>query len=311
MKKTLVTQKPGINFDLHQLEIFCKVVELNSFSKAADEVLLAQATVSESIATLESRVGTKLLDRLGRKVSLTRAGELLYKNALRMLEMKKAICLEMDDFMEIRRGEILIGGSTIPGEYILPGIIKRFHHKYPAISVDLTVADSHTIEALALDGKIEIGIVGAKSLNKNLLKKTLWDDTLALAVNAKHRWANRETISIPELLKEPFILRGSGSGTLKILNDYLKQFNPGSTDLFQVVARFGTSTAVKEGIKAGLGVSILSKRALDTELTAGIIKVLNIKDINMTRKFYLIRDTRRTISPMCKAILDFLLDSDS
>ena len=108
---------------------------------------------------------------------------------------------------------------------------------------------------------------------------------------------------------EPFILRELGSGTLKIMDDYLKASGLKGIEALNTVARFGTSTAVKEGIKAGLGVSILSARAADTELEMGILKALHLKGLHMYRNFTLIRDRRRIASPLCRALVDFLLEN--
>jgi len=292
---------------LRQLEVFRKVVELKSFSKAADSVFLAQASVSERIATLEDMVGTRLLDRLGRQVVPTRAGELLYKHAVLLLKMKRMASLEMADFLGMKRGEIHIGGSTIPGEYILPRVIGRYCNKYPQVSVNLTVADSSEIIDRVLDGDIELGIIGTRSAKKNLMLRELWEDELILCVPALHRWAEKDEISLEELYHEPFILREAGSGTLRIIKDYFRASRAKEIESFNVVARFGTSTAIKEGIKANLGVSILSSRALNMELKAGVIKALRIKDITISRCFYSIMDKRRIPSPLCHAMLDFLL----
>lgn len=309
MKETTVSHIPTIDFDLRQIEIFRKVVEMKSFSKAAQEVFLAQASVSERIANLESSVGTRLLDRLGRQVVPTRAGELLYKHAILLMEMKRTACLEMQDFLGLKSGEIRIGGSTIPGEYILPRVIGRFRNKYPLVAVNLTVASTRGIENRVLQGSLELGVVGSLSTEKTLISRELWKDELVLAVPAGHRWAEKSEISIESLLKEPFVLREVGSGTLKITQDYLRaEGSKGIQDL-SVVGRFGTSTAVKEGIKAGLGVSIISSRALDTELKTGLLKALRIKGIPMSRSFYLIRDRRRIASPLCQAMLDFLMST--
>jgi DNA-binding transcriptional LysR family regulator len=298
---------PSIDFDLRQLEIFCKVVEIGSFSKAADAVFLAQASVSERIANLEKMIGTKLLDRLGRQVVPTKAGELLYKHAILLLDMKKTARLEMEDFLGVKQGEIHMGGSTIPGEYILPKIIGSFNEKYPSISVVLTIADTSEIETRVLKGSLELGVIGSKSSHKGLIHQELWKDELVLAVPAQHRWARKKVISLTELFEEPFILREVGSGTLKSMEDYLRDPESKAAGSLQVVARFGSSTAVKEGIKAGLGVSILSARAIDTELKTGMLKALRVKGLPMYRSFYLIRDRRRIASPLCQAMLDFLL----
>jgi DNA-binding transcriptional LysR family regulator len=298
-----------IDFDLRQLEIFVKIVDLKSFSKAAKVVFLAQASVSERIATLERMVGVQLLDRLGREITPTKAGELLYKHAVLLLDMKKTACLEMQEFMGVKRGNIVLGGSTIPGEYILPKILGLFCREHPSVSVNLSVADSVNIETRVSDGGLELGVIGSKTTKKSLICQELWADELVLAIPAKHRWASKKTISLEALFEEPFIFRERGSGTFTIFDKYLRTAGPKGLNALKAVARLGTSTAVKEGIKAGLGVSILSSRALETELDSGILKTLKVENLSMRRSFYLIRDRRRIASPLNRALCDFLLKS--
>lgn len=302
-------RRPSIDFDLRQLEIFCKVVELKSFSKAAKEVYLAQASVSERIATLERMVGVRLLDRLGRTVVPTAAGQQLYKHAMSLLELKRQVCLEMEDFLGMKKGEIRIGGSTIPGEYILPCIIGDFHRKFPSISVNLFVADSQLIESKVVEGRLELGVIGSRSSSPSVYQEELWEDELVVAVPASHSWGRRRQVTIEELTKEPFIVREQGSGTLKMFQDHLEALGYGSIHAFKVVASLGSSTAIKEAIKSGLGISVLSNRAIETEVKAGILKSLRIKGLPMKRKFYLIRDKRRDASPLCRELTDFLLQT--
>ena len=306
MKKSILKKIPSIDFDLRQLEIFRKVVELESFSKAAEAVFLAQASVSERIATLENAVGTRLLDRLGRQVVPTKAGELLYKHSVLLLDMKHTAAQEMQDFLGVKRGEIHIGGSTIPGEYVLPKVLEPFRKKYPLVSVIITVADTKEIEKLVLNSNLELGIIGSKSSHKNLIHEELWQDELVLAIPAGHRWTHKKEISLKMISEEPFIMREEGSGTLRIMEEYLQASGPKGIRSLNVVAYLGTSTAVKEGIKAGLGVSILSSRAMETEMRVGILKALKIKGLSMYRNFYLIRDIRRMESPLCQAMRDYL-----
>ena len=298
---------PTIDFSFRELEIFCKVVELGSFSKAAEAVFLVQASVSERIASLEKKVGTRLLDRMGRKVIPTAAGELLHKHATLLLEMKETAQLEMEKFLGLEQGEISMGGSTIPGEYILPALISKFNKKYPYLSVKLKISDSSDIEKRVLAGQLELGVIGSKSTHPNILSQQLWEDELVLAVPVDHPFARRKSVSLKELRETPFILREEGSGTLKILEVYLRDFGEDSTNAFQVSARFGSSTAVKEGIKSGLGLSILSARAIETELKAGLLRALKIKGLSISRNFFLIRNKLRIASPSCQAMLNYLL----
>ena len=309
MRKSSEQPEFQIDFDLRQLEIFQKVVELGSFSKAGEAVHLAQASVSERIANLENAVGARLLDRLGRQVVPTKLGELMYKHALTLLEMRRRVSLEIQAFLGIRKGTIHLGCSTIPGEYILPTLIGRFGKQHPLVTVSLTISDSREIETRVLEGRFELGVIGSKSSSKSFIIHELWRDELVLAVPASHRWADRKTVTLKDLSKEPYIARESGSGTRQRVEEFLRDAGAGGVESLHVVARFGTSTAVKEGIKAGLGISILSSLALDTEIKAGILKPLRVKDLVMSRRFYLIKDPRRTASPLCKAFVEFLLAS--
>ena len=296
-----------IDFSFRELEIFCKVVELESFSRAAEAVFLVQASVSERIASLEKKIGARLLDRMGRRVKPTAAGELLHKHATLLLEMKETAQFDIERFLGLEQGEISMGGSTIAGEYILPALISRFNKKYPRLAVKLAIADSAEIENRVLAGELELGIIGSKSPHTNLLCQQLWEDELVLAVPARHPWARRKAVSLKQLRQAPFILREEGSGTLRILEAYLRKSGEGGTSNFQISARFGSSTAVKEAIKSGLGLSILSARAIETEVKAGLLRSLKVRGLMMYRNFFLIRNKLRIASPTCQAMLEFLL----
>ncbi len=298
-----------MDFDLRQLEIFQKVVELRSVSKAAESVGLAQASVSERMATLERMIGTKLLDRIGREIVPTKAGELLYKKSVRHLEMKRQTCLELEEFLGISKGDIEIGGSTIPAEYILPGMIGRFREKYPEVVVRLRIGDSETISRMVSDGKLELGVVGSSVKSRRLLCTELWKDELVLVVYPSHPWTRKRTVSIEELCREPFIQRENGSGTRQIMEQQLRRLRPGGFDGFRIVSQMGSSTAVKEGIRNGLGVSILSRRAVDSDVEAGEMKIVPLKNISLRRSFFLVRDRARTPSPLCRALNAFLRSS--
>lgn len=300
-----------MDFDLRQLEVFCKVAELGSISRAAEAVHLAPASVSERVATLERMVGTRLLDRLGRKVELNRAGRLLYARALKLLEMKKTTCEELEGFLGIIRGQIEVGGSTIPGEHILPGLIQRFRESYPEVMVRLSIGGSGEISQKVSEGAFDLGVVGFRSKIKGLVHKELWKDTLALVVSSSHRWAKKKSITLDELHGEPFILREGGSGTRRMLEKHLGESPEGGREVLTVVSQLGSSAAIKEGIKRGLGVSIISSRAVEEEVRAGTLKTVRVRGLFLSRSFYLVRDRRRSLSPLSRSFADFLLSDAS
>ena len=299
---------PSYDFDFRQLEAFCEVVDQESFSKAAASLFLSQASISERIMNLEKSLDLKLLDRMGRKVRLTSAGRLFHGQALKLLEMKRLAGMEMQFFSGLKRGRLKIGGSTIPGEYLLPGLISRFQEHHPEVSFDLSIADSGEIERLVLDGRLEIGVIGYRDVHPHLLRRELWRDELVVLVSIRHPWAGREQVSLEELRTQPLIVRERGSGTLRIMEEYLGLSRGQNTEGVKIAAQMGSSTAVKEGVRAGLGVAVLSSRALEKEIRLGMLAALRIRGVSMNRHFWLIQDERRTVSPICQAFADYALD---
>ena len=138
--------------DLRQLEVFAKVYELRSFSRAAQALFLTQPTVSERISQLEDELTVKLFDRTGRETVPTRAGELLFGYTRRILNLHAEAKRALDQFVGKMAGELAVGGSTIPGEYVLPALIGRFKEKYPEISISLLIRDTQGILDLVLEG---------------------------------------------------------------------------------------------------------------------------------------------------------------
>src|SRR6266851_6491364 len=154
--------------DLRRLEIFAKVAELGSFSRAAEALFLTQPTVSEHVRALEDELGVQLLDRLGRGATPTHAGRLLLGYARRMLALQREARQALDQFQGRMSGELVVGGSTIPGEYVLPALIGTFKTKYPDISVSLLIGDSRQVTEWVEDGRVELAIVGARPTQRVL-----------------------------------------------------------------------------------------------------------------------------------------------
>ena len=138
--------------DIHQLEIYVKVAELKSFSKAAQTIYLTQPTISQHMNALENYLGTKLFDRLGKEVVLTKAGEVLYGYAKQITGLRREAEQALDHFMGKKSGHLIMGASTIPGEYILPSLLGKFKEHYPAIRTTLRIGDTEEIveESLSL-----------------------------------------------------------------------------------------------------------------------------------------------------------------
>ena len=295
--------------DLRQVEVFYYVAKLRSFSKAAEALLLTQPTISGHIKTLEESLALVLFDRLGREVTLTQAGEELYTYARRLLSVKTAAVQALQALQGGVSGELVIGGSSIPGQYVLPPMLGQFKRQYPDITVVLSITDTMDIIERIIRSELELGIVGACVQHAQVLYECLMADELVLAVSADHPWARQSTVPLMALATEPFIQRERGSGSRLVMEQTIKQhgFEPSA---LRTVAEMGSTEAIKQGIKAGIGVSILSRIALTDELRAGSVCVVEIEGVTLQRSFYIIRHRGRTLSPLCQTFERFLRQTD-
>src|SRR5215813_6922419 len=217
--------------DLRRLEIFAKVAELGSFSRAAEALFLTQPTISEHIRALEDELGVQLLDRLGRGATPTRAGELMLGYARRMLALSREARQALDQFQGRLSGQLVVGGSTIPGEYLLPSLLGQFKAKYPDISISLLIGDSRQVSAWVDDGRAEVGVVGARPSLRTLLSRELMPDELVVVLPAEHPWAGRKSVTLADLQREPLIVREQGSGSREALERALGEANVDLTAL--------------------------------------------------------------------------------
>ena len=294
--------------DLWQLHIFCRVVEWRSFSKAAEAVHLSQPTVSSHIKDLEAHFRCALIDRLSKAAIPTDAGRLLYGYAQRLLALRDEIETAMAQYEGKTRGRLVIGGSTIPGGYLLPRVVGQFKKCYPGVMLALTIADTDRIIAGIIEGALEFGVVGAESKDKNILQEILISDEMRLIVPSRHPWASKKKIALARLLTEPYIARERGSGTLQSLQERLKRKGHDAAEL-NVVAEMGSTEAIRQGIKEGMGVSILSTLAIAEDLASGSLKAVAVEGLALTRHFYITRHRQRSLSPLGAAFIDFLKEN--
>jgi DNA-binding transcriptional LysR family regulator len=291
--------------DLWQLHIFCKVVEHKSFSKAAKIVQISQPTISSHIKDLEKHFGCRLIDRLSREAVPTKAGELLYQNARRLLTLRDETEMAIHEFNGKIKGKLVVGGSTIPGETILPRIIGAFSMFYPEVSIHLIIGDTRKIINDTLSGECELGLVGALAKDKSVCQEKLIEDEMKLVIPFDHKWAGKKSLPFAMLLKEPFIIRESGSGTLESVETNLNIKGYSIRD-FNIAAVMGSTAAVIQGIKSKVGVSIISTMAISEDLQSGKLMALSIDGLYLKRSFYLTRHRHRSPSPVGQTFIKFL-----
>ncbi len=292
--------------EIRKLEVFCKIVELKSFTKAAEAVRLSQPTVSDHIRNLEEELGQKLVDRLGREVVPTPVGRLLYGYATKILRLRQETFQAIMEFNGNLSGNTFIGASSIPGTYILPKLIGSFRIQFPEIKTVVHINGSQTIAKKVLEGEYDLGLVGAIWNEKGLEWTALFHDTLSLVAHPGNFLNKGQPLTVSDLFSQPFILREPGSGTRKVIAHILETWGYKESDL-QDVALLGSNEAVKEGIKAGIGISMLSRRSVAEDVRQGTLVALPLEDVSGQRPFYLVRRKNRALSPVAAAFADHLL----
>ena len=294
--------------DLWQLTVFCKVVELESFSKAGNAVYLSQPTVSSHIKELEADVGCRLIDRFPKKASPTRAGELLYGYAKKLLNLRDEAEAALAELQGAVKGRVAVGGSTIPGVYLLPRVVGSFTRAYPQVTVALVIGDSARVVSGILSGELELGVVGSDAEDDGISQELLFRDEMRLVVSANHRWAGLKGVLPEELQTEPFIVRETGSGTLKSMQ---RGFENGRIPLrkLNITAEMGSTEAVRQAILADAGVSILSMTAVAEDIRLGRLVALPIQGVALTQEFYLTWQKHRTLSPLGAKFKTFLKEN--
>ena len=294
--------------DLRVLEVFCKLVELRSFSRAAEAVLLTQPTVSGHIKALETELGLRLFDRAGKTVTPTRAGEILYGYARRILALREEAQQAINEHKGGLKGHLVLGASTIPGAYILPSVVAAFKHEHPEVTISLHISGSRDIVRGVIDGTCEVGMVGARFEEGRVHYEPFAQDELVLAVQAAHPWASRSTVRLAELAGQPFIMRERGSGTRKVMEQALID-HAVDPDSLRVVLEVTGNEAVRQALKAGAGISVISRRAIEDEIRHKMVAALRLQGVRLVRDFFLVTHKSRSRSPLAKAFLSFMEQS--
>lgn len=289
--------------DIHQLRVFTLVFKNRSFSKASEELHLTQPTISDHVKSLENELDCKLFDRLGRTIIPTKEAEALYSHAMEIIEKANITKDIIGRFKKDLTGELIIGASTIPGTYLIPSLMAAFQRKYPAVSFQICISDSKDIGEKVLKHELLLGVVGTKFSNGDINHIPFVEDELIVV--SSPLLIKNDTITLKDLIKFPMILREEGSGTRRELEKIFETKGVTLEDT-KIAGIFGSTDAVKQAVKAGLGFSVLSKLSVTDELKHKVLKEIKLTDIQMKRKFYIVTHKKRTLPFLYNNFLEHL-----
>ncbi|MCK9444227.1 MAG: selenium metabolism-associated LysR family transcriptional regulator [Tissierellaceae bacterium] len=295
--------------DFRQLESFIEVAKSKSFSKAAKKLFITQPTVTNHIQNLEKELDTILINRLGKTISLTEAGHLFLVSAIQILNTWEQTKFELNSYNGKIQGHINIFASSIPRNYLLPSLIKSFVGLYPDVTFSIGERDSKEVISSILQGKTNFGLIGARYSSNSLEYIDLLEDRLVLIApnNSSFPQENFSYISSEILIKENIIMREEGSGTRALIESTLRRCNvPFDSLRFKIFAE-DTST-IKELVSFGVGISLISEKAIKDDINAGKYKAFLIEDIAFLRKFYFVFHKNRQLSPLSEKFKKFVLE---
>lgn len=292
--------------NLNQLRVFHVTAKAQSFTRAADALFLTQPGISKHIKELEEYYDTRLFDRLGKKVVLTQAGEILYEKTEIIFNMIDQLKVEIDELQGLNRGALNIGASITMGIYILPVVLGRFRSMYPNIDVRVDIALNQQIAEMVIGNSIDFGFLGASVSDDRLKLEPCYKDELVVIMPSNHEWAHRNAIKPHELLRQPFILSRRGSGTRVVIEERLGRIGISLKNTLE----FGNTEAVKKAVEAGLGVSIVSKVAIKREEHLGVLRALGISGVDFRRTFYFAYRKDKYLSNLDKTFLQFIVYYD-
>jgi DNA-binding transcriptional LysR family regulator len=294
------------SFDLRHLQSLCRVAELRNFSRAAEDLFLTQPTVSGHILALEKSLGVRLFDRTGREARLTKAGQILYQFASKVFRLRRDALNALSEFSQGIRGELCLGASTIPGEYILPKLLGKFKREHPHLVVGLKIADTQQIVQEVLKGDVEFGLIGAKIEHASLQYELFSKDKIVFIGAPDISRTARPKMTLNELFQMPCILREEGSGTRMAVEKVLKKIGK-NLGHFREIVEMGSTASVKAGVRAGLGFAFISQAAVEEELTQGLVSEIQLEGVEpILRQIYLVSHRGRTLSPMAVRFFRYL-----
>jgi len=290
---------------LHQLEVFTQVAEKSSFSKAAESLFLSQSTVSTHINNLEKHFGQKLFDRLGKEVVLTPFGQKLYPWAREMLVLKNRALWEMKDWKGKIEGHLTIAASTVPAQYAIPFLLAKFLASYKGIKFILEQSGSEKVAEKLVKGEAEIGLLGKQYNQEQLHFIPFAEEKFVLITPTSLHLSGKP--SLADLAGYPFLFRKSDSGTQALLEQMLAMSGVTVSKL-NIAGYFDSLEALKESVKEGIGIAIISAIAAIDWVKNKKINAYELAELVEKRSFYFAYHKKRTLSPLAETFIDFSLN---
>ena len=284
--------------DFDQLVTFVEVAKQGNFSRAGQKVFRSQSAVSAQIRQLEQDYGAKLLDRVGKAVRLTAAGEIMLEYAQRLLAMRGESQRAVAEQGSTPRGILSIGANEATCLYVLPDYFAEYQRLYPGVQISIYRNFSHKILQKVEDGSVDVGIVTLPIKSPSLKIHSIFRDRLMLVTSASHPLARRHSVRIAEIAEHPIIFPRTGF-TRALLDKHFRPFRA----TLRVTMELPSVGMIKGFVAAGLGVSLISASFARDEVANGQLKLVELEDVDIHRELGLIYRRDRTLPHAATAFI--------
>ena len=287
--------------DLRQLRVFVEVAQQRSFTRAAEQLHIAQPAVSISIRKLEEELELTLLNRQDKRVTLTAEGETLLAHAKRILENCSAAEAEMAELRGLGCGEVRVGIPPMMSSYYFPHIIREFRDRYPNLKLSVNGEGAASIQRMISNGEIDMGVIAGHKVPEGLEYQHFLREEIVACVPGDHPLAERDTITFPDYLKEPLIVFKQGYYMRELMDELVEEGNLKPKVVFET----NLFSLVRSLVKEQLGISTFLRMVIsgDSELAAISFDPPLYLDLVIAWK------TNRYLSRANRAFIDFLLES--
>ncbi|WGW11635.1 LysR family transcriptional regulator [Saxibacter everestensis] len=290
-----------MELSIHRLGIFLEVIRSGSISAAAKKLYMSQPSVSNQVRGLESSLNANLLNRSSSGATPTAAGEIVAGHAREIFELLDRIEEEVGTEQGLKTGRLAVAGTTTIGTYLLPRAFAIFSATAPGIRPELRVGNEETVVSWLLKGEVGLGIFAGEPDAEHLVSTPVFDDSLILVAAPASPLADRR-LTPPDLLRERFLMREIGSATRHLQEDALARWN---LDHVECWTMWGPDT-LKESVRAGLGLALMSEHAAQLELSNGLLAKLEITPGPPSRPVSLVRKADRVLSPAESAFAELI-----
>lgn len=291
--------------EMKHLVAYAAVVRLGSFSRAAEELYIAQPTISLHVRQLEEELQTRLLIRTTKNIEVTEKGREVYEYAVNILQLRDRI---VEKCAGGEQRIIRLGASTIPSAYILPEVLPAFVKKHPSIYFTIDQGDSRSVAEKLAEGVIDIGLIGMKPASRELEAEPFYEDMVVIITPVREPFLSMKengTATLEKLFREPVILREEGSGSLKAANTFLANAGYSEADL-QIAARTNDPETIKNLVVQGMGISMISSKAAEDYSRENRLLVFSFPEISGRRTLYIATRKHTETAEPVQSFLRFL-----